>query len=155
MRIDLQQVDAEITALRSRLAAIDDDLDECRLRYFQYPWAWSQIRRTLTFERHRVQRRLEQFTFARKCTGGQTRRSAAILSFRSLAGPGERSSEGERAPGSPQGDHSAPESVGQPAGSLGQLRVNSPASHGLEDPQAIFETPLDRPMLRVIQGGRI
>jgi len=155
MRIDLQEVDAEITALRSRLAAIDDDLDACRLRYFQYPWAWSQIRRTLTFERHRVQRRLEQFTFARKCAGGQTRRSAAILSFRSLAGPGERSSEGERAPRSPQPDHSAPQSVGQPDGLLGQLRVNSPASNGLEDPPATFEPPPDRTMLRVIKGGQI
>ena len=155
MRIDLQEVDAEITALRSRLAVIDDDLDECRLRYFQHPWVWSQIRRTLTFERHRVQRRLEQFTFARKCAGGQTRRSAAILSFRSLAGPGARSSEGERAPRSPQPDHSAAESLGQPDGSLGQLRVNSPASHGLQDPQATFETPPERPMLRVIKGGRI
>ncbi len=59
MRIDLQKVDAEIAALRSRLAAINDDLDECRIGYFEHPWAWSQMRRALTSERHRVQRRLE------------------------------------------------------------------------------------------------
>ncbi len=53
MRIDLQKVDAEITALRSKLAAINDDLDECGRGYFEHPWAWSKIRRTLTFERHR------------------------------------------------------------------------------------------------------
>jgi hypothetical protein len=52
MRVDLQKVDAEITALRSKLAAIKDNLDECRRGYFEHPWAWSQMRRTLTFERH-------------------------------------------------------------------------------------------------------
>jgi hypothetical protein len=30
MGIDLQNIDAEITALRSEVAAISDDLDECR-----------------------------------------------------------------------------------------------------------------------------
>jgi hypothetical protein len=30
MRVDLQKVDAEITALRSKLAAINDNFDECR-----------------------------------------------------------------------------------------------------------------------------
>jgi hypothetical protein len=34
MRVDLQKVDAEITALRSELTAINDDLDECRRGYF-------------------------------------------------------------------------------------------------------------------------
>jgi hypothetical protein len=33
MRVDLQKVDAEITALRSELTAINDDLDECRRGY--------------------------------------------------------------------------------------------------------------------------
>ncbi len=57
MGIDLKKVSAEITDLESMLAAIDRDIDECRLRYFEHPWG-SQIRRTLTFERHRLQRRL-------------------------------------------------------------------------------------------------
>jgi hypothetical protein len=86
MRVDLQQVDAEIAALRSRLAAINDDLDECRIGYFEHPRAWSQMRRMLTSERHRVQRRLDEFTFARECVGGRQRRSIATPSFRSLEG---------------------------------------------------------------------
>jgi hypothetical protein len=48
MTVDLQKVDAEIAALRSRLAAISDNLDECRHGYFEHPWAWSQMRRMLT-----------------------------------------------------------------------------------------------------------
>ena len=94
MRIDLRKVNAEIARLRSRLAAIDNDLDECRRRHFEHPWAWSQIRRGLTFERHRVQRRLEDFTFARRCAGGRPRGPVVMLSFRSLASPGERTTEG-------------------------------------------------------------
>ena len=94
MRIDLQKVDAEIAALRSRLAAINDDLDECRIGYFEHPWAWSQIRRGLTFERHRVQRRLEDFTFARRCAGGRPRGPVVMLWFRSLASTGERNTGG-------------------------------------------------------------
>ena len=90
MRIDLQKVDAEITALRSKLAAINDDIDECRRGYFEHPWAWSQMRRALTFERHRVQRRLDEIIFARECVGGQQLRSAATPLFSSLANPGER-----------------------------------------------------------------
>jgi hypothetical protein len=89
MRVDLKKVDAEITGLRSKLAAIDDDLDECRRRHFEHPWPWSQIR-ALTFERHRVQRRLDEFTFTRKCAGGRLLGPVVILSFRSLASPGER-----------------------------------------------------------------
>jgi len=81
-------------ALRSKLAAIDNDLDECRQRLFEHPWAWSQIRRGLTFERHRVQRRLEEFTFARKCAGGRLLGPVAMLSFRSLASPGEGNADG-------------------------------------------------------------
>ncbi len=88
MRVDLQQVDTEIAALRSRLAAINDNLDECRIWYFEYPWAWSQMRRTLTSERHRVQRRLDEFTFAHECVGGRQQRSIATPSFRSLEGLG-------------------------------------------------------------------
>jgi hypothetical protein len=90
MRVDLQKVDAEIAALRSTLAAIDNDLDECRQRYFQYPWAWPQIRRNLSFERYRLQRRLEEFIFTRNCAGGRTCESAPVLSFRSLVSPDER-----------------------------------------------------------------
>jgi hypothetical protein len=86
MRVDLQQVDTEIAALRSRLAAINDDLDECRIGYFEHPWAWSQMRRMLTSERHRVQRRLDEFTFVRECVGGRQQRSIATPSFRSLEG---------------------------------------------------------------------
>jgi hypothetical protein len=87
MKVDLQQVDAEIAALRSRLAAVDDDLDECRNGYFEHPWAWSQMRRMLTSERHRVQRRLDEFIFARECVGRRQLRSIATPSFRSLEGP--------------------------------------------------------------------
>ena len=47
-----------------------------------------------TFERHRVQRRLEEFTFARKCAGGRPLGPRVMLSFRSLASPGERTTEG-------------------------------------------------------------
>ena len=90
MRVDLQKVDAEIAALRSRLATINDDLDECRLGYFEHPWAWSQTRRMLTSDRHRVQRRLDEFTFARECVGGRKLRFIAMGSFHSLASPGER-----------------------------------------------------------------
>jgi hypothetical protein len=84
MKVDLQQVDAEIATLRSRLAAIDDDLDECRNGYFEHPWAWSQMRRMLTSERHRAQRRLDQFTFVRECVGGRQPPSFATPLFRSL-----------------------------------------------------------------------
>ena len=94
MRIDLKKVNAEMTGLRSKLAAIDNGLDECRRRHFEHPWAWSQIRRGLTFERHCVQRRLEEFTFARKCAGGRPSGPVVMLSFRSLASPGERNTEG-------------------------------------------------------------
>jgi hypothetical protein len=90
MRIDLEKVHAEITGLRSKLAAIDNDLDECRRRYLEHPWAWSQIRRSLTCERHRAQRRLEEFTFARKCASGRQMGPVVLLSFRSLASTGER-----------------------------------------------------------------
>jgi hypothetical protein len=86
MRADLQQVDTEIAALRSKLAAINDDLDHCRIGYFEHPWAWSQTRRTLTSERHRIQRRLDEFTFARECVGGRQQRSIAAPSFCSLEG---------------------------------------------------------------------
>jgi hypothetical protein len=96
MRLDLQKVDAEIAVLRSKLAAIDNDFDECRLRYFQYPWAWAQIQRGLTLERCRVQRRLEEFTFVRKCTRRRPLEAATVLSFRSLASPDERNIEDER-----------------------------------------------------------
>ena len=94
MRIDLRKVNAEIARLRSRLAAIDNDLDECRRRHFEHPWALSQIRRGLTFERHRVQRRLEDFTFARRCAGGRPLGPVVMLSFRSLASEGEHDAEG-------------------------------------------------------------
>jgi hypothetical protein len=93
MGIDLKKVNAEITDLKSMLGAIDHHIEECRLRYFEDPWA-SQIRRTLTFERHRVQRRLEELAFVCKCVGGRPLKSAAVLSFRSLAGSGERNTEG-------------------------------------------------------------
>jgi hypothetical protein len=86
MRVDLQKVDAEITALRSRLAAINDNLDECRVGYFEHPWAWSQMRRMFTSERHRVQRRLDELAFARECVGGRQPRSIATPSFHSLEG---------------------------------------------------------------------
>jgi hypothetical protein len=95
MEVDLQKVDAEITALPSRLAAINDDLDECRLGYFEHPWAWSQMRRTLTSERHRVQRRLDEFTFVRKCVGGR-QPYTATPSFRSLVNRGERNVDLDR-----------------------------------------------------------
>jgi hypothetical protein len=90
MRVDLQQVDAEIAVLRSKLAAIDDDLDECRRGYFEHPWAWSQMRRALTSERHLMQRRLDEFTFARECVGGRKSPHTATPSFHSLANRGER-----------------------------------------------------------------
>ena len=86
MKVDLQKVDAEITPLRSRLSAINDDLDECRLGYFEHPWAWSQTRGMLTSERHRVQRRLDEFSFVRECVDGRQSRSIAAPSFRSLEG---------------------------------------------------------------------
>ncbi len=94
MRIDLKKVNAEMTSLRSKLAAIDNDLDECRRRHFEHPGAWSQIRQGLTFERHRVQRRLEEFTFARRCACGRPLGPVVMLSFRSLASPGEPDTEG-------------------------------------------------------------
>jgi hypothetical protein len=94
MRIDLKKVHAEMTDLRSKLAAIDNDLDECRRRHFEHSWTRSQIRRGRTFERHRVQRRLEEFAFARKCPGGRPLWPRVMLSFRSLASPGERTTEG-------------------------------------------------------------
>jgi|GraSoi_2013_40cm_1033754.scaffolds.fasta_scaffold121629_1 hypothetical protein len=94
MQIDLKEVNAEIAGLRSRLAAIDSGIDECRRRHFEHPWAWSQIRRALTFERHRAQRRLEDFTFARRCAGGRPRGPVVMLSFRSLASEGEPDTEG-------------------------------------------------------------
>jgi hypothetical protein len=90
MKVDLQQVDAEIAALRSKLAAIDDDLDECRRGYFEHPWAWSQMRRALTSERHRVQRRLDEFAFAREGVGGRQSPHTATPSFHSLVNRGER-----------------------------------------------------------------
>ena len=86
MTVDLQQVDTDIAALRSRLAAINDNLDECRIRYFDHPWAWSQTRKMLTAERHRLQLRLDEFTFLRECAGGRQSRSIAVPSFRSLEG---------------------------------------------------------------------
>jgi hypothetical protein len=94
MRIDLQKINAEITSLRSKLAAINDDLDECRRGYFEHPWAWSKIRRTLTFERNRVQRRIEELTFVCRCVGARPRDSAATVCFRSLARLGEWNTEG-------------------------------------------------------------
>ena len=94
MRIDLKKLNAEIRGLRSQLDAIDNGLDECRRRHFEHPWAWSQIRRGLTFERHRVERRLEEFTFARRCVTGRPLGPVVMLSFRSLANPGERNTEG-------------------------------------------------------------
>jgi hypothetical protein len=92
MAIDLKKVKAEITDLKSMLAAIDQHVEECRLRYFEDPWA-SQIRRTLTFERHRVQRRLEKLTFVCRCVGERPPQSATVLSFRSLVSPGEPNTE--------------------------------------------------------------
>jgi hypothetical protein len=94
MRIDLKKVNAEIADLRSKLAAIDDGLDECRRRHFEHPCAWTQIRRGLAFERHRVERRLEEFTFARRCAAGRPLGRVVLLSFRSLANPDERNTEG-------------------------------------------------------------
>jgi hypothetical protein len=91
MKVDLLRVDAEIAALRSRIAAINDDLDECRLGYFEHPWAWSQTRRMLTSERHRVQRRLDEFTFARECASGHQPPHTATPSFRSLVNQREQS----------------------------------------------------------------
>ena len=92
MAIDLKKVKAEITDLKSMLAAIDQNVEECRLRYFEDPWA-SQIRRKLTFERHRVQRRLEKLSFVCRCVGEPQLQSATVLSFRSLAASVERNSE--------------------------------------------------------------
>jgi hypothetical protein len=94
MRIDLKKVNAEIAGLHSRLAAIDSGIDECHRRHFEHPWAWSQIRRGLTFERHRLQRRLEDFTFARRCAGGRPRGPVVMLSFRSLASDGYENADG-------------------------------------------------------------
>jgi hypothetical protein len=96
MGVDLQKVDVEIAALRSRLSVINDDLDECSLGYFEHPWAWSQMRRLLTFERHRVQRRLDEFTFVRKCVGGRQLPSTVTPSFRSLVNRGERNVDLDR-----------------------------------------------------------
>jgi hypothetical protein len=93
MRIDLQKIDAEIATLRSRLAAIDDELGECRLGYFEHPLACS-IRRTLIFERHRVQRRFEELAFVCKCVGGRPLEPIATLSFPYLARLGEWNAEG-------------------------------------------------------------
>jgi hypothetical protein len=90
MKVDLQQVDAEIAMLRSRLAVINDDRDECRLGYFEHPWAWSQMRRMLTSERHRVQRRLDECTFTRECVGGRQSPHTATPSFCSLVKREER-----------------------------------------------------------------
>jgi hypothetical protein len=92
MAIDLKKVKAEITDLKSMLAAIDHHVEECRLRYFEDPWA-SQIRRTLTFERHRVQHRLEKLTFVCRCVGERPPQSATVLSFRSLVSSGEPNTE--------------------------------------------------------------
>jgi hypothetical protein len=92
MGIDLIKVNAEITDLKSMLAAIDRHIEECRLRYFEDPWA-SQIRRRLTFERHRIQRRLEELTFVCRCIGERAPGAASVLSFRSLAGSRERNGE--------------------------------------------------------------
>jgi hypothetical protein len=92
MAIDLKKVNAEITDLKSMLAAIDHHVEECRLRYFEDPWA-SQVRRTLTFERHRVQRRLEKLAFVCRCVGERQLQSATVLSFRSLVGSGERNTK--------------------------------------------------------------
>lgn len=92
MGIDLKKVNVEITDLKSMLAAIDRHIEECRLRYFEDPWA-AQIRRKLTFERHRVQRRLEELTFVCRCVGERAPESATVLSFRCLAGSGERNTE--------------------------------------------------------------
>src|SRR5258708_37132911 len=92
MKVDLQKVDAEIAALRSRLAAINDHLDECRVGYFEHPWAWSQMRRALTSERHRVQRRLDEFTFARKCVGGRQLWSNPTQPLRPLINQGSATS---------------------------------------------------------------
>jgi len=92
MAIDLKKVKAEITDLKSMLAAIDHQVEECRLRYFEDPWA-SQIRRKLTLEKHRVQRRLEKLSFVCSCVGGRPLQSATVLSFRSLAASVEHHSE--------------------------------------------------------------
>jgi hypothetical protein len=92
MGIDLKKVNVEITDLKSMLAAIDHHIEECRLRYFEDPWA-AQIRRRLTFERHRVQRRLEKLTFVCRCVGARAPEAATVLSFRSFAGSGERNNE--------------------------------------------------------------
>jgi hypothetical protein len=96
MGVDLQKVDTEITALRSRLSVINDDLDECRLGYFEHPWAWSLMRWRLTSERHRVQRRLDEFTFVRKCVGERLSLHTATPSFRSLFNRGERNVDLDR-----------------------------------------------------------
>jgi hypothetical protein len=92
MGIDLKKINVEITDLKSMLAAIDHHIEECRLRYFEDPWA-SQIRKRLTFERHRVQRRLEKLTFVCRCVGERAPESATVLSFRSFLGSGERNTE--------------------------------------------------------------
>jgi hypothetical protein len=92
MGIDLKKVNVEITDLKSMLAAIDHHIEECRLRYFEDPWA-ARIRRRLTFERHRVQRRLEELTFVCRCVGERAPEAATVLSFRSFAGSGERNTE--------------------------------------------------------------
>lgn len=92
MGIDLKKVNAEMMDVESMLAAIDHDIEECRLRYFEHPWAWSQIRRALTFERHRLQCRLAELTFVCKCVGGR-RRPVAVRSLRALAGTGKENTK--------------------------------------------------------------
>lgn len=91
MPVDLKKIRAEMAEAESKLAAIDRDIDECRVRYFEHPWVWSEKRRTLTFERHRVQRRLEELMFVRDCVGGRLLGSAAMLSLLSCPGLGKRS----------------------------------------------------------------
>ena len=157
MRIDLKKVNAEITGLRSKLAAIDNELDECRRRHVEHPLAWSHIRRGLTFERHRVLRRLDEFTFARRCAGGRPLGLVAMLSFRSLASLlSEQDTESDRMRRSHLNDRPVLELARQPEDSLDRLRVNSPVSSTVELPEQVPLGALpDQPALRVIQGGRV